>query len=75
MWCFAKVNGKLAEIYFEKKRGKNEINAHCFVDLKDYKTKREQKWIEKDTKKFNFIFKNNKYIDLNKEKIASLRSQ
>jgi hypothetical protein len=53
MWCFAKINGKLAEIYFEKKGGKNKIYAHRFVDEKDYKTKTEKKWIEEDTKKFN----------------------
>lgn len=61
MWCFAKVNGKLVEIYFEKKRGKNEIYAHCFVDEKDYKTKQEKKWIEADLKRVNLIFKNKKY--------------
>lgn len=65
MWCFAKVNGKLAEIYFEKKRGKNEIYGHCYVKKSDYETEEEQKWIEEDTKKFNFVYKNNKYIDLN----------
>ncbi|MEK7470889.1 MAG: hypothetical protein AAB622_02735 [Patescibacteria group bacterium] len=64
MWCFGKVNGKLAEVYFEEKRGKNEIYAHCFVDEKDYKTKREKMWIKEDTKKFKFSFKNSKYTDL-----------
>lgn len=61
MWCFAEVNGKLAEIYFEKRRGKNEVYAHCFVQKKEYKTKRELRWIEEDTKKFKFIYKNGKY--------------
>ncbi|MEK7168981.1 MAG: hypothetical protein AAB778_03145 [Patescibacteria group bacterium] len=65
MWCFAKVNGKLAEIYFEKKRGKNEIYGHFYAKKSEYETEEEQKWIEEDTEKFNFLFKNNKYIDLN----------
>jgi hypothetical protein len=63
MWCFAKVNGKLAEIYFEEKRGKNEIYAHCFVDKKNYKTKTEKKWIEEDLKRVNLSFKNKKYTN------------
>ncbi len=75
MWCFAKVNGKLAEIYFEKKRGKNEIYGHFYAKKSEYETEEEQKWIKEDTKKFNFVYKNNKYTDLNMEKIASLRSQ
>lgn len=66
MWCFAKVNGKLAEIYFEERRGKNKVCAHCFVDEKDYKTKQEKKWIESDTKKFKFSFKKGKYTNLTK---------
>lgn len=64
MWCFAKVNGKLAEIYFEKRRGKNETYAHCFVDENEYTTKVERKWIEQDTNRFKFAFKNKKYTDL-----------
>lgn len=61
-WCFAKVNNKLAEIYFNKKKnGKNKIFAHCFVKRKDLKTKEEQKWIIEDTKKIKAIYKNKKY--------------
>lgn len=33
MWCFARVNGKLAEIYFEEKRGKNEK----YTDLQEFR--------------------------------------
>lgn len=60
-WCFAKVNNKLAEIYFEEKRGKPKVLGHCYVKKAEFKTKRELKWIEEDTKKFQLIYKNGKY--------------
>jgi len=61
-WCFAIVNNKLAEIYFNKtKAGKPKIWGHCFVNRKDYKTKQEQKWIDLDTKKVKVIYRNKKY--------------
>ena len=62
-WCFGKVNGKLAEVYFENKRGKSVPCAHCFVQREEYKTKKEQKMIEEDIKKVNLSFKNNVYSD------------
>ena len=66
MWCFAKVNSKLAEIYFEKdKKGKNKVFAHCYVDSKDFKSKKEKLWIRNETKKFAFTYKNKKYIEIN----------
>lgn len=60
-WCFAKINNKLAEIYFEKIRGKVKFLGHCYVKKSEYKTKRELKWIDKDTKKFQLIYKSGKY--------------
>ena len=63
-WCFAKVNSKLAEIYFEKKRGKTKFLGHCYVKKSEYKTKRELAWIEEDTKKVKLDYKNKKYIEL-----------
>ncbi|MBI2631038.1 hypothetical protein HYW73_02380 [Candidatus Nomurabacteria bacterium] len=48
-WCFAIVNGKLAEIYFKKNHG---IWAHCYEKESSYKTKQEKKWIKADTRKF-----------------------
>jgi hypothetical protein len=52
----------LAEIYFNKKKnGKNKIFTHCFVKRKDFKTKKEQKWINEDIKKVKVIYKNKKY--------------
>ncbi|MBI2635432.1 MAG: hypothetical protein HYW79_02710 [Parcubacteria group bacterium] len=61
-WCFAIVNNRLAEIYFkEKKNGRREIWAHCYVEKNDYKTKREQKWIAEDAKRMEVVYRNKKY--------------
>ena len=65
-WCFAKVNNRLAEIYFEKKRGKPKIFAHCYVKEFEYKTKQELGWITKDTKRVNLIYRNGKYTQKSK---------
>lgn len=64
MWCFGKVNGKFAEVWFENRRGKSIPYAHCFVDESDYKTKQERKWIEQDIKRVNLSFKKNTYVNL-----------
>lgn len=60
-WSFALVNGKLAEIFFDKKAGTPVIFAHCYVKKEEYRTKKEQKWIEEDTKKFNVAYRKKKY--------------
>lgn len=38
-WCFAIINNKLAEIYFEKKKGKIKIEGHCYVKKEEFKTR------------------------------------
>ena len=61
-WCFSKVNNRLAEIFFnEKKNGKIEIWGHCYVKREEYKTKKEKKWIDEDTKRFKVVYRNKKY--------------
>ena len=60
-WCFAIINNRLAEIYFDKKNEKTKIIGHCYVKKEDYKRKSEQKWIKEDTTKFQFIYRKNKY--------------
>lgn len=61
-WCFAIINNKLAEVFFEKKKnGKPEFQNHCYVKKEDYKTKQEQKWIEKDTKKVKLVYRKGEY--------------
>ena len=61
-WCFAIVNNRLAEIYFdEKKKGQIKISGHCYVKKEDFKTKREQKWITQDTGRIRVVYRNKKY--------------
>lgn len=61
-WCFAYVNNKLAEIYYQKNKSGIRIQGHCYVDRSEFKLKSEQKWIDEDTAKFRFIYRNKKYI-------------
>ncbi len=68
-WCFAILNGRLAEIYFETRRGEPKILGHCYVKKEEYKTKIEQKYIKEDTLKFKFSFKNGKYQDISMHEI------
>lgn len=63
-WCFAIINGKLAEIYFEKVRGKIKIIGHAYVKKEEYKTKKEQKYINQDTTRFQFRYRKRVYKDL-----------
>jgi len=60
-WAFATINGRLAEFHFEVKKKKPVILGHCYVDKTEYKTKKEQKWIADDTKKYRFVWRNKKY--------------
>ena len=58
-WCFAIVNRRLAEIYFDKKRG---VFAHCYIKRKEY-NKTEQKMINSDIKGCKFVYRNGFYFD------------
>ena len=62
-WCFALVNGRLAELYFEKRRGKPVILGHAYVQESDFKTIREQRYIAADTKKYRLTYRNRTYTD------------
>lgn len=71
-WCFAIVNGRLAEIYFDRKYG---IYGHCYVKRKEY-NKREQKMIDSDIKKCHFVYQKGYYIDKKrgiKQKAVNIR--
>lgn len=35
-WCFAIVNNRIGEIYFERKGNRPEIFAHCYVKKSDF---------------------------------------
>lgn len=42
-WSFAIINGKLAEIYFEKRKDKVKFLGHCYVKREEYDSQEEQK--------------------------------
>ena len=61
-WCFAILNNRLVEVYFDKdKQNRVKIRGHCYVAKNEYKTKQEQKWIEIDTRKTRVVYRNKKY--------------
>lgn len=71
-WCFAIVNGRLAEIHFDSKYG---IWGHCYVERKEY-NKKEQKMIDSDIKKYQFIYRKGYYFDKKlgtKQKVVPIR--
>lgn len=75
-WCFAKINNRLGEIYFDEgKNGKNKITGHCYVDIKTFKTKQEKRWIEIDTKKYRLTYRNKKYLNQNEKANKNKKSQ
>lgn len=73
-WCFALINGKLAEIYFEPKKGDPKILGHAYVKKEQYQTKKEQEYISNDTEKFQFSYKNRIYRNMNSGKLPQQRS-
>jgi len=58
-WCFALVNGRLAEVFFTEKFG---IYGHCYVNREEYR-KSEQRMIETNLKKYRFTYRNDYYFD------------
>lgn len=60
-WSFALVNNQLAEIYFEKKKEKIKFLGHCYVKRSEFKTEKEQKWIEEDIAKHQFAYRKGTY--------------
>ena len=64
-WNFAIINKKLAELYFDDKRGSNRVpHGHCYVNRDEFTTKREQKEIETDIKKYMFTYRSKKYRNI-----------
>lgn len=61
-WCFAIINNKPGEIYFERsKSGRVKFWGHCYVGKEDFKTKEERSALEKDIKKFKIVYRNKNY--------------
>lgn len=61
MWSFALVNNRLAEVFFERKRGKNIFLGHSYVKKSQYTTKKEKRWIEEDTTKIRLVYRKGEY--------------
>lgn len=59
-WCFAVINRRLGEIYFRVGKSARGVYAHGYVDRKKF-TKREQKMIDEDIKKYRFTYRNKQY--------------
>lgn len=61
-WCFAIINNRLGEIYFEEKKNRQiKFWGHCYIKRTDFKIKQEQKWIDQDIKKTRIIYRGGKY--------------
>jgi hypothetical protein len=61
-WSFAIINNKLAEIYFErKKNGDIKFLGHCYVKREEYKTKKEQKYIDDDIARTKLLYRKGDY--------------
>lgn len=60
-WCFGILNGRLAEIYFAKSKGKLIFEGHAYVDETEYRTKSEKRWIKKDSENLRLIYRLGKY--------------
>ncbi len=61
-WCFATINNRLAEIFFEGKNpNSNKIFGHTYVNRSEYTKEEEQKWIIEDTKKLKFSYRQGIY--------------
>ena len=74
-WCFATVNGRLAEIYFNKMSKDKCVFTHGYVNREwvvGYATKKEQKMIATDTRKFRLSYRNGRYKDLISGKIVRI---
>ena len=63
-WSFAIVNGKLAEIYFEKEKKKIKFLGHYCVKKTEYQSKEEQEMIDEDIKKVWLKYYGGKYTKL-----------
>ncbi len=58
-WAFAVINNRPCEIFFKPVHG---IYGHAYVKLEEY-SKREQKMIDADIKKYRFTYRNRYYYD------------
>jgi hypothetical protein len=74
-WSFALVNNRLAEIFFEKGKKKAKIIGHCYVQEKEYKTKREKKQIKEDTARVRLVYRKERYYDIRNLKLPKFKTE
>jgi len=60
-WCFAIINSKLAEVYFERRYGKIKYLGHCYINKSEHKTKKEKDYIKNDTQHMKIVYRNGSY--------------
>ena len=65
-WCFAMINGRLAEVFFERKGEEIKFLGHAHVKASEYKTQAEKKTIKDDTTKVRLSYRNGKYLKVKK---------
>ena len=58
-WQFALVNGRLAEVFFRN----GKVEGHCYVEAKEYKTRKEKRWIAEDTRSLQLTYGKRGYLD------------
>ena len=64
-WVFAMINNRLAELFFDKIKGKLVLHAHAYVKKSEYKTKKEKiGWMILAEKSLNKIWDNKKDDEL-----------
>lgn len=69
-WAFALINGRLVEFHYEVIKGKSYMTyGHCYVKRSEYKTKKEQGWIDRDTEKNRFTYRHKQYRRVGEKKI------
>lgn len=51
----------MAEIFVEEDNGEISLIGHCYADVSEYKTEREQRWIEEDTKHWQLSYRKKRY--------------
>lgn len=61
-WCFAKINGRTAEIYFDVGKDKHpKIRGHAYVCPEEFTTKKEQQLLREETERFRFSYRKGAY--------------
>jgi hypothetical protein len=66
-WCFAIVNNKLAEVYYEREKEKIKFIGHAYVEEAKYKTKKERRYIKEDIARFMFVYRKGEYKRVGEE--------